>query len=152
MIYRKKHLGETGLSTECVSYNSERLSTYCVALSEEVKESDLELVRQTLLEAGWSEKDDLVCRDVTDAAELIGAMTLAEEFGIYLFNAKVRNMDVAKVVGVMPDEDGATNVQELLTAVKKSAKYAEDMYSSIYEEVKIPDVLNGLDYEEVESE
>ena len=152
MIYRKKHLGETGLSTECVSYNPEGPSTYCVVLSKDVEESDLELVRQTLLEAGWSEKDDFVSREVTDATELIEAMTLAGEFGIYLFNAKVRNMDVAKLVGVMPDENGATNVQELLVSVETSAKHAETMYSSIYPEAEIPDVLNGLKYEEVGSE
>ena len=75
MIYRKEHLGETGLLTECVSYNPEGPSTYCVALSDEVKKSDSELVRQTLLEAGWSEKGDFISRDVTNATELIEAMT-----------------------------------------------------------------------------
>ncbi|MCK5334352.1 MAG: hypothetical protein KAJ24_07565 [Candidatus Aenigmarchaeota archaeon] len=153
MIYRREHFGETGLSIEHVSYKPEGISTYCVKLSDDVEERDLELVRQTLLEAGWSGKDGFIFRDVTDATELIGAMTLAGEFGIYLYNARTKaNMDFARLVGVMPDADGATNVPELLAAVEKSARHAADMYSSIYAEAEIPEVLDGLGYKEGEPE
>ncbi len=148
MIYRKKHLGETGLSEECVFYNSERLSTYCMKLSKYVEKSDSELVRQTLSKAGWFESNDLLCKQVRDGDTLINAMTLAEEFGIYLYNAKTKKVDFARLAGVMPKEDGTTDIPELLASMEKSAKHAEDMYSLIYTKAKIPDVLEGLGFAE----
>ena len=147
MIYRKVYSGGTGLSEESVFYHPERLSTYCMKLSKHVEKSDSELIRQTLSKAGWFESDDFLCKQVRDGDTLINAMTLAGEFGIYLFAAKTRNnMDFAKLVGVMPDGDGVTDVQKLLESMKKSAKHAEDMYSSLYLKAEIPEVLDGLGF------